>query len=136
MVPPATPWGRIAARARTAPPPRFFFFCIFVNTANANCLPRYRGHLERLRATAPPGLLPPAGNDTPLEQLPGELKMRAVGQVHLLKATTGADVMALLLSSERVYSDMLDWCVRVQRVVRRTLRLPRPGVRVLLLLLA
>ena len=64
---------------------------------------RYRHHLRRLRAEAQLPL------DTPLNQLPGELRMRALAQVNLLKAKTGADVMAMLLSSERVYSDMLDW---------------------------
>ena len=45
--------------------------------------------------------------DDEVSQAEGELKMRALAQVDLLKATCGADVMALLLSSERVYSDML-----------------------------
>lgn len=36
-------------------------------------------------------------------------RMRAVGRVALLKVTSGADVLSLMLSSERVYSDMLDW---------------------------
>jgi hypothetical protein len=35
--------------------------------------------------------------------------MRAIGQVGVQRCTTGSEVMALLLSSERVYSDMLDW---------------------------
>eukprot|EP00040_Diaphanoeca_grandis_P029472 m.172694 g.172694 ORF g.172694 m.172694 type:complete len:684 (-) comp31698_c5_seq2:53-2104(-) len=44
-----------------------------------------------------------AHNDTP------ELKMRAAARVSVLKCLTGAEVMSQLLSSERVYSDMLDW---------------------------
>ena len=59
----------------------------------------YQQHLDRLRSQ----------QDVPTKELTSELKMRAVGQVSLLKAQSAADVMALLLSSERVYSDMLDW---------------------------
>lgn len=38
-----------------------------------------------------------------------EQKMLAAARVGVMRCHTGADVMSLLLSSERVYSDMLDW---------------------------
>eukprot|EP00927_Polykrikos_kofoidii_P052155 TRINITY_DN4593_c0_g1_i1.p1 TRINITY_DN4593_c0_g1~~TRINITY_DN4593_c0_g1_i1.p1 ORF type:complete len:637 (+),score=90.33 TRINITY_DN4593_c0_g1_i1:31-1911(+) len=37
------------------------------------------------------------------------VKMRAAARVQVLRCESGADVMSLLLSSERVYSDLLDW---------------------------
>lgn len=49
------------------------------------------------------------GHSQPIEDLPGEVRMRAIGKVNLLKAKSGKEVMSLLLSSERVHSDMLDW---------------------------
>lgn len=39
-------------------------------------------------------------------------RMRAAARVGVQHARSGADVMSLLLTSERVYSDLLDWCVR------------------------
>ena len=36
-------------------------------------------------------------------------KMLAIARTNYLKVITGADVMSLLLTSERVYADMIDW---------------------------
>lgn len=40
---------------------------------------------------------------------PTNAKMAAIAQTSWLKVRSGAEAMALVLSSERVYSDMLDW---------------------------
>lgn len=61
----------------------------------------YQMHLERLKREE--------GNFKSVDDLPASLKMKAAGRVNLLLARSGADVMSMLLSSERVYSDMLDW---------------------------
>jgi hypothetical protein len=36
-------------------------------------------------------------------------KMRAIGRVNYLRVTSGAEAMSLLLTSERVFTDMHDW---------------------------
>jgi hypothetical protein len=38
-----------------------------------------------------------------------QTKMMAIARTSWLKVDTGADVMSLLLTSERVYADMIDW---------------------------
>jgi len=36
-------------------------------------------------------------------------KLMAISRVHIFKVTSGKEVMNLLLSSERVYTDLHDW---------------------------
>lgn len=60
---------------------------------------RYAAAVARLSAAA----------GTAVEEATPELRMRAVGQVGLLKACNGAEVMSMMMSSERVHSDLLDW---------------------------
>ena len=51
-----------------------------------------------------------AGTDAGgVQGLSPETKMRAAASVAVLRCWTGAEVMSQILSSERVYSDMLDW---------------------------
>lgn len=43
------------------------------------------------------------------EPLNAATKMIAIGRVNWMKINTAADAMSLLLTSERVFSDMIDW---------------------------
>lgn len=43
------------------------------------------------------------------EPLNAATKIIAIGRVNWMKINTAADAMSLLLTSERVYSDMIDW---------------------------
>ena len=44
-----------------------------------------------------------------LEDLASNTKMIAIGRVNFLRVTNGSEAMSLLLTSERVFSDCLDW---------------------------
>mmetsp|Transcript_20420 Transcript_20420/g.61012 ORF Transcript_20420/g.61012 Transcript_20420/m.61012 type:complete len:625 (+) Transcript_20420:36-1910(+) len=68
--------------------------------------PLDRGRIRREYHNA---LAAMAGDGTDPARLTPEEKMLAAAKVGVMKCRTGADVMSLLLSSERVYSDMLDW---------------------------
>ena len=67
----------------------------------------YRG-VNTASVTPPPFSVSKVDKDI-LRALPPHAKMIAIARTPLLNVSSGADAMSLLLTSERVYSDLLDW---------------------------
>ncbi len=70
----------------------------------------YEFAVKSILASQSPGSTDQASNqDINIYQVDPLIKLQAIARINPLRVTSGQDILQLLLTSERVYADMLDW---------------------------